>query len=98
MISLWIHYGGGHKGIQCGGGCTVTKNWLFANTVRGAKVSAIIYSIVETAKENDLNPFDYLKYTLERIKNIVPTAIDSLLPWSQDVQAALRIHSNTASS
>jgi hypothetical protein len=74
------------------------KNWLFANTVRGAKVSAIIYSIVETAKENDLNPFDYLKYTLERIKNIVPTAIDSLLPWSQDVQAALRIHSNTASS
>jgi len=74
------------------------KNWLFANTVCGAKVSAIIYSIVETAKENDLNPFDYLKYTLGRIKNIDPSAIDSLLPWSEQVQAALRVHSNTASS
>jgi transposase len=73
------------------------KNWLFANTVRGAKVSAIIYSIVETAKENGLNPFDYLKYALERIKNTGPTAINSLLPWSEDVQAALRVHSNTAS-
>ncbi len=33
------------------------KNWLFANTPRGAKESAMIYSIVETAKENGLNPF-----------------------------------------
>ena len=61
-------------------------------------MSAIIYSIVETAKENGLNPFDYLKYTLGRIKNTDPSAIDSLLPWSEDVQAALRVHSNTASS
>lgn len=36
------------------------KNWLFANTARGAKASATIYSIMETAKENDLNPFQDL--------------------------------------
>jgi transposase len=36
------------------------KNWLFANTPRGAKASAIIYSVIETAKENQLNPFKYL--------------------------------------
>ena len=36
------------------------KNWLFANTPAGATSSAIIYSIVETAKENGLNPFPYL--------------------------------------
>lgn len=36
------------------------KNWLFANTQRGAKASAITYSIIETAKENGLNPFHYL--------------------------------------
>ena len=37
------------------------KNWLFPNTPRGAKASATIYSIVETAKENSLDPFAYLK-------------------------------------
>lgn len=36
------------------------KNWLFANTARGAKASATIYSVMETAKENGLNPFQYL--------------------------------------
>ena len=74
------------------------KNWLFANTPRGAKVSAIIYSIVETAKENGLNPFDYLKHVFENTKDIDPSAIDSLLPWSEAVQKALRIHSNTIPS
>src|SRR5690606_14970462 len=33
------------------------KNWLFSNTPRGARTSAILYSIVETAKENGLKPF-----------------------------------------
>lgn len=66
------------------------KNWLFANTVRGAKVSAIIYSIVETAKENGLNPYDYLKHVFEQVKDGI-SDIDSLLPWSKDIQATLRI-------
>src|SRR5690606_34820992 len=42
------------------------KNWLFANTPRGAKASATIYSIIETAKENSLNPFQYLQYLFEQ--------------------------------
>jgi len=76
------------------------KNWLFANTVKGARTSAIIYSIVETAKENGLNPFDYLKFILERIKTIDPaesSSIDSLLPWNDEVQAKLRIKSDATS-
>ena len=36
------------------------KNWLFANTPGGAESSAIVYSIVETAKMNNLNPFTYI--------------------------------------
>jgi len=70
------------------------KNWLFANTPKGARTSAIIYSIVETAKENGLNPFDYLKFVFERVNTIdltEPSKVDSLLPWSGGVQAALRI-------
>jgi hypothetical protein len=70
------------------------KNWLFANTPRGAKTSAIIYSIVETAKENGLNPSAYLQYLFERLPEIAttdPDAIDSLLPWNETVLSSLRI-------
>uniref|UniRef100_UPI000E09153D IS66 family transposase n=1 Tax=Desulfotruncus alcoholivorax TaxID=265477 RepID=UPI000E09153D len=43
------------------------KAWLFSNTPRGATSSAIIYSIVETAKENNLNPLFYLSYLFEKL-------------------------------
>lgn len=61
------------------------KNWLFSNTPQGAKASAIIYSIVETAIANGLNPFYYLRYLFEQLPNIDLTdidALDRLLPWS----------------
>jgi len=41
------------------------KNFLFANTARGTKASAVMYSLVETAKENGLNPFNYLTWMLK---------------------------------
>jgi len=41
------------------------KNFLFANTPRGAQDSAIIYSLIETAKENGLDPYRYLLYILK---------------------------------
>lgn len=61
------------------------KNFLFCNTPRGAKASAVIYSIIETAKENGLNPYSYLTYLFERLPNIDTTdkaSIDALLPWN----------------
>jgi transposase len=63
------------------------KNWLFTNTPRGARSSAIIYSIIETAKENNLKPYNYLVYLFEQLPNIDmadqdQAAIDNLLPWS----------------
>lgn len=62
------------------------KNWLFANTPKGARASAIIYSIVETAKANKLNPLAYLTYLFEQLPNLDladnPTLLDDLLPWS----------------
>ena len=61
------------------------KNFLFCDTVRGAKSSSIIYSIVETAKENGLNPMKYLTYIFETMPNIAfkknPELIEDLLPW-----------------
>ena len=61
------------------------KNWLFANTPRGAKASAIMYSIIETAKENGLNPYEYLTYIFKNapnwdIRNNVDN-LQQLLPW-----------------
>jgi len=45
------------------------KNFLFSNTPRGAKASAIMFSIIETAKENGLNPFAYLTHIFQNAPN-----------------------------
>ena len=45
------------------------KNFLFANTPRGAKASAIMFSIIETAKENGLNPYKYLTHIFKNAPN-----------------------------
>ena len=71
------------------------KNWLFANTPRGAKASAITYSIIETAKENGLNPFQYLCYLFERLPNLDTRdkdALDELLPWSASLPPDCRVN------
>ena len=41
------------------------KNFLFANTARGAQASAVMYSLVETAKENGIKPYDYIVWLLK---------------------------------
>ena len=46
------------------------KNWMFCNTSGGAKASAVIYSIIETAKENNLNPYEYLIHIFKTAPNI----------------------------
>jgi hypothetical protein len=59
------------------------KNWMFNNSPKGADASAMIYSIVETAKENDINPFDYLSAVFHIAPNLSDyDTVDSLLPWS----------------
>ncbi len=70
------------------------KNWLFANTPRGARASATIYSVVETAKENGLSPFAYLAYLFEQLPNanLYDSQIaDSFLPWSPSLPDFCRV-------
>lgn len=70
------------------------KSWLFAQSMKGATASAIIYSIVETAKENQLNPLNYLTYLFEQLPSINindVAAIDQLLPWSKTIPTECRI-------
>jgi transposase len=67
------------------------KNWLFANSVRGAKSSAILYSIVESAKENKLKVFEYLTYLFEQLPNTSPQRISALGPHSNQLPKELYV-------
>jgi len=66
------------------------KNWLFADTPKGASASAAVYSIIETAKANGLNVFAYLQHLLLYMPDMdwqnYPEELDDLMPWSSEVQ------------
>ena len=72
------------------GFCIGKKNWQMIDTIHGAKSSAIIYSIVETAKANNLKPFDYVQHLLEEIPKHMNdkdcSFLEDLLPWSENFQ------------
>ena len=76
------------------GFCIGKKNWVMIDTITGAKSSAIIYSIAETAKANNLKPYDYFEYLLTEIpKHLEDTDrsfLDDLLPWSPSLPANCR--------
>ena len=72
--------------------CLGKKNWLFHNTAKGANASALVYSISETAKLNNLRPYYYFRYILTELPkhcddkgNIDPTKLDYLMPWSDSL-------------
>ena len=59
------------------------KNWLFANSQADARASANLYSVIETAKANDLEPYAYLKDIFTELPNATTLEdIDALLPWN----------------
>lgn len=66
------------------------KNWLFSDTPKGADTSAVVYSIVETAKANNLNIYTYLNYLLLYMPDMDykndPEVMDDMMPWSERVQ------------
>ena len=72
--------------------CLGKKNWMFHNTAKGASASAMVYSISETAKLNNLRPYYYFKYILTELPklfdergNIDSTKLDYLMPWSDSL-------------
>src|SRR5690606_31613985 len=71
------------------------KNWLFAGSPNGARASATVYSLVETAKANELNPYKYLNLLLSTIPKKTfqenEKLLDNLLPWNPKVQEACKI-------
>jgi transposase len=74
--------------------CLGKKNWYTIDTISGAKASAILYSIAETAKANRLKPYEYFKLLLEEIpkhgENEDPSYLDDLLPWAGSLPECCR--------
>jgi len=61
------------------------KNWLFSDTPKGAKASAMLYSIIETAKSNGREPFAYLTQVFTALPSVQSLEeIEALLPWAID--------------
>lgn len=77
--------------------CLGKKNWMFHNTANGAKASALVYSISETAKLNSLRPYYYFRYILTEMPNLCdekgnidPAQLDYLMPWSDSLPEECR--------
>ena len=58
------------------------KNWLFAGPERGGRSAAIAYTLIETAKLNNVDPQPWLSDVLVRIADHKITRLDELLPWN----------------
>jgi transposase len=74
---------------------TARRAWLFADTPKGAVANAILYTLVETARANDLDVYEYLKYLLMEMPNNNhlqnPSIIDTYLPWSEELPEECRL-------
>ena len=64
------------------------KNFLFCGSDAGGERAAAIYSLIGTAKLNDLDPEAYLRYVLERIADYPINRVEELLPWRVDLHPA----------
>ena len=76
------------------GFCIGKKNWQMIDTISGAKASAIIYSIAETAKANNLKPYEYFEHLLsvipEHMEDTNTKFLEDLLPWSEALPENIR--------
>ena len=70
------------------------KNWEVIDTINGAKTSAMIYNIAETAKANNLKPYEYFKLLLEVIPEHMEdkntSFLEDLLPWAPNLPEYVR--------
>lgn len=74
---------------------TARRAWLFADTPKGATANAVLYTLIESAKANELDAYEYLKYLLTEMPNNShlekPEIIDNYLPWSTELPEECRL-------
>ena len=68
----------------------IHQSWTFCGSPEGAGASACVYSLVETAKANGLNPYKYLEFLLSRLPGsntkTNPKVLDLMMPWDDLIQ------------
>jgi Transposase and inactivated derivatives len=67
------------------------KNFLFANTPKGAQASAMLFSVIETAKANDLDPYKYLVFVLTELSKGTDHNYEDYIPGGSRVPDSCRI-------
>ena len=75
--------------------CVGKHSWHIVDSVKGAGSSALLYSIAESAKANDLKPYEYFVYLLTELKeypvgNVPEETLDRLMPWSEELPDSCR--------
>ena len=72
--------------------CVGKKNWVIINSIKGAQASATSYSLAESAKANNLKPYEYFKHLLTEMPKRMageeppaPETLDDLMPWSDSL-------------
>ena len=76
------------------------KNWLFCDTPKGAEASAVVYSLVESAKANGIEPFSYLQHVLVQLPYLGNSPsheeLETLMPWAPDIQREYQMPNSDA--
>ena len=76
------------------------KNWLFCDTPKGAEASAVVYSLVESAKANGVEPFAYLQHVLVQLPYLGKThsheELETLMPWAPYIQQNFAMKNSNA--
>lgn len=71
------------------------RNWLFCNSVQGATAGAVIYSLIQTCKLNNIEPYAYFKYVLAHIRDWEQNKLKQLLPQHVDQLALIQAYTNS---
>lgn len=71
------------------------KDWLFSTSINGADASAVVFSLIETAKANKLDPYGYIEFILEYLpqQDLIEHLenLDWFLPWSKEIKEKFEI-------
>lgn len=71
------------------------KNWMFSTSTKRAEASAAVFILIETAKANRLDPYDYIEFILDYLpqQDLVenPERLDWFLPWSEEIKEEFEI-------
>ena len=81
--------------------CIGRRNFLFSDTPKGAEASAVLFSVMQTALDNRLKPYEYFEWVLTELPNVDfaadPDAFTRFLPYSTSVPAKCRLKPDEAS-